>query len=403
MKQRAARTVSFTLAVAASAAVLAPPARAVPPAHGHDATRAALRAMVDEGGLPGAVARVRDGEGAWHAAVGRADTATGRVRTVGDHFRGASITKTFIATVLLQLEAEGRLDLDDTVETWLPGLLRGNGYDGGTVTLRQLLDHTSGIANHTDDPEFRHDAAGPGFPRHRYDHHTPEELVAIALKYPPRPDARNRPLYSNTNYVIAGMVVEKATGRSYAQEVTRRVIRPLGLRGTSFPGAAPWMPNPHPVAYSRLHQDPVGSPVHDATEQNMTWLGAAGDIISTTGDLNRFHRALFGGELLPSAQMEELLREVPAGGGFGYGPGVEFAQLSCGVKVVGKSGRANGSLSATVGTTDGRHQLTFNVNGDWLRDGSLYVDVIEAEFCGRPPARAEKPPFPTPRLAALFR
>ncbi|MFH9009476.1 serine hydrolase domain-containing protein [Streptomyces afghaniensis] len=393
MKQRASRTVSLALAVALSAgtAALAPSAHAAQPTRDHEATRTALRDLVEKGGLPGAAAKVQDGKGGWFATAGHADTATGRERSPGDHFRGASITKTFVATVLLQLEAEGRLSLDDTVERWLPGLVQGNGYDGDRITLRRLLDHTSGIANYTDDPAFVHDAAGPGFPEHRYDTHTPEELVAIALRYPPLPDPETKPVYSNTNFVIAGMVVEKATGRSYAQEITRRIIRPLKLRGTSFPGTSPHMPKPHPVGYSRLHQEAPDAPIHDATEQNMTWLGAAGDIISTSGDLNRFQRALIKGHLLPRKQMEKMLDEVPAGGGLGYGLGVEFAQLSCGVKVVGKSGRTNGSLSAMVGTQDGKHQLTFNINGDWLPDPSLYINVIEAEFCGGAPSRTDKP------------
>lgn len=393
MKQRASRTVSFALAVALSAgtAALAPSAHAAQPTRDHEATRTALRDLVEKGGLPGVAAKVQKGKEGWFAAAGHADTATGRERSPGDHFRGASITKTFVATVLLQLEAEGRLSLDDTVERWLPGLVQGNGYDGDQITLRRLLDHTSGIANYTDDPAFVHDAAGPGFPEHRYDTHTPEELVAIALKYPPLPDPETKPVYSNTNFVIAGMVVEKATGRSYAQEITRRIIRPLKLRGTSFPGTSPHMPKPHPVGYSRLHQEAPDAPVHDATEQNMTWLGAAGDVISTSGDLNRFQRALANGRLLPPKQMAKMFDEVPAGGGLGYGLGVEFAQLSCGVKVVGKSGRTNGSLSAMVGTQDGKHQLTFNINGDWLPDPSLYINVIEAEFCGTAPSRTDKP------------
>ncbi|MCT2543900.1 serine hydrolase [Streptomyces atratus] len=389
MRQRTARISSLALAVAATvgAAAFGPSAQAAPAftAPGHEATRAALRAVVDEGELPGVAAMARDGRGSWYGAAGHADTATGRERSPGDHFRGASITKTFIATVLLQLEAEGRLSLDDTVEHWLPGLVRDNGYDGNRITLRALLNHTSGIADHTSDPAFIHDAAGPGFPEHRYDTHTPEELVAVALKQPPVPDPEKTPLYSNTNYVLAGMVIERATGRSYAQETTRRIIRPLKLRGTSFPGAAPQMPDPHPVGYSRLHQEAPDAEIHDATEQNMTWLGASGDIISTGGDLNRFQRALMNGKLLPPAQMAEMLDEVPLGDGTGYGLGVEFAQLSCGVKVVGKSGRTNGSLSAMVGTQDGKHQLTFNINGDWLRNGAVYVDVIEAEFCGKAP------------------
>ncbi|MFF5576020.1 serine hydrolase domain-containing protein [Streptomyces luteogriseus] len=399
MKQRAARTVSIALAVALSAgtAALAPAAQAAEPRHGHEATRTALRALVEKSGLPGAAATVRDAKGSWFGQSGHADTATGRERSAGEHFRGASITKTFVATVLLQLEAEGRLDLDDTVEHWLPGLVHGNGYDGNKMTLRQLLNHTSGIANYTDDADFSHDSAGPGFPEHRYDTHRPEELLAIALKRPPQHGPDGEPSYSNTNFVLAGMVIERATGRSYAQEITRRVIRPLKLRGTSFPGTSPKMPKPHPVGYSRLHQDAPDAEIHDATEQNMTWLGAAGDVISTGGDLNRFHRALARGHVLPPRQMKEMFQEVPAGHGIGYGLGVEFAQLSCGVKVVGKSGRTNGSLSAMVGTQDGEHQLTFNINGDWLQNSSLYTDVIEAEFCGKVPSRTDRAPA-APRL-----
>lgn len=203
MKQRASRTVSIGLAVALSAgtAALAPSAHAAPSQH--EATRTALRDLVEKGGLPGVAAKVRDAEGSWFAKAGHADTGTGRERSPGDHFRGASITKTFVATVLLQLEAEGRLSLDDTVERRLPGLVRGNGYDGDRITLRQILNHTSGIADYTDDPVFVHDAAGPGFPEHRYDTHTPEELVAIAPTYPPLPDAETTPVYSNTDFVIA--------------------------------------------------------------------------------------------------------------------------------------------------------------------------------------------------------
>ncbi|MGG7608806.1 serine hydrolase domain-containing protein [Streptomyces sp. ZG43] len=406
MPHRPARTLASTLSLAlASGAATLTPATAAPAQHPttasaarpaqhpspaarpgsphRQATLSALRDLVDEGTLPGASAEVRYREGRWTAQAGHADTATGRERSPDDHFRGASITKTFIATVLLQLEAEGKLSLDDSVEEWLPGLVRGEGYDAEAILVRQLLNHTSGIANYSDDPEFIHQAAGPGFPEHRYDSHTPEELVALALTYPPHPGPESSPVYSNTNYVLAGMVIEAVTGRSYAREVTRRVIRPLKLGGTSFPGADPGMPKPHPVAYSRLHQTEPDAAVHDATEQNMSWLGAAGDVISTAGDLNRFQRALVTGKLLPRAQMKAMFAEVPAGEGAGYGLGVEFAETSCGVKVVGKSGRTNGSVSAMVGTLDGRHQLTFNINGDWIGDGLLYVNVIEAEFCGK--------------------
>ncbi|ARZ67772.1 beta-lactamase family protein [Streptomyces sp. HU2014] len=406
MRQRAVRTALLSLAVTAvlgatTAGTALAPAYAAGPAtattatapgrergSGHEATRAALRRLVEEGRLPGAAAVARDGRGTWFGSAGVADTGTGAKRTADDRFRAASITKVFIATVLLQLAAEGRLGMDDTVEKWLPGLVRGNGNDGRRVTLRQLLNHTSGIPNHTEDPAFQHNSSGKGFPEHRYDTHTPESLVALAMTYPPRSAPGEKPVYSNTNYVLAGLVIEKATGRTYAEEVTRRVIEPLGLRGTSFPGTGARMPAPHPVGYSRFHDDAPDAPVHDATEQNMTWLGAAGDLISTAGDLDRFHRALFRGDLLPPDRLAEMLDGVPGQGGMRYGLGVQSAELTCGVTVVGKDGRTNGSMSATVGTVDGRHQLTFNINGDWLQDTSLYFDVMEAEFCGKVPGRS---------------
>ncbi|MET9296389.1 serine hydrolase domain-containing protein [Streptomyces sp. NPDC003077] len=410
MTQRATRTAILALAVTAvvgTATVPAAHASAVPagsgtrsaamaPAHdraaGHAATLTALRQVVEAGRLPGVAAEVRHGKEQWFASAGFADTATGRRRSAGEHFRAASITKPFLATVLLQLEEEGRLSLADTVEKWLPGVVRGNGNDGRKVTLRSLLNHTSGLYNHTEDEAFRRNASGIGFLEHRYDTHTPEELVALAMTRSPKPDPEEEPpYYSNTNFVLAGMVVEKVTGRSYAQEVTRRVIKPLRLRGTSFPGTSPWMPAPHPVGYSTLNDKTPGAPVHDATEQNMTWLSAAGDMISTLGDINRFHRALLKGELLSRPQVAKMLDAVPTGDGPGYGLGVETVELSCGKTVVGKTGRTNGSLSAVAGTVDGDHQLTFNINGDWLPDPSVYTNVIEAEFCGRIPAREGRP------------
>ncbi|MFJ5591726.1 serine hydrolase domain-containing protein [Streptomyces noursei] len=405
MQRQSARTslLALTVASVVAAGPLAAPAQAADTAANaparaagsrHAATQAALGRLVEAGGQPGAFARVDDDAGTWTGAAGFADTATGRRHTADQHFRAASNTKPFIATVLLQLAAEGRLDLDDTADDWLPGRVRGHGHDGRTITLRQLLNHTSGIFNHTDDPVFRERSAGAGFPAHRYDTHRPEDLVAVAMQHPPTNAPGGPPHYSNTNYVLAGMVIEKATGHPYAHEVTRRILRPLGLTETSFPGTDPTLPAPHPVGYSRLHDPAPNAPVRDATEQDMSWLGAAGEIISTTRDLNRFHRALLGGRLLPPAQMAELRRTVPAGEGYAFGLGVDAVELSCGTTVLGHTGRTNGSLSAMFGTADGRHQLTFDVNGDWLPDPALYVDVAEAEFCGAAPAGGDRPAPP---------
>ncbi|OKI10279.1 peptidase [Streptomyces sp. CB02923] len=361
---------------------------------GHQATQEALRAVVEKAGLPGVVAEARDARGRWSGSAGEADTSTHRERTSAEHFRAASVTKTFLATVLLQLAEEGRLSLDDTVEKWLPGVVHNSdtsdtsgsdakdGNDGRAIPLWRLLNHTSGIRNHTADPGFAHRASGPGFLEHRYDTYRPADLVALALRQTP-PGTLGTALYSNTNYVLVGMIIEKATGHSYAHEVQRRILTPLKLRETSFPGLDPRLPLPHPTAYSRLRQKEPGAPVVDATEQNMSWLGASGDIISTTGDLNTFFRALTQGRLLSPAATRAMFTTVPADTqGYRYGLGIESITLSCGVTVVGKTGRANGSVSGVVGTRDGSHQLTFNINGDWMGDASAYAGVVEAEFCG---------------------
>ncbi|MFI9045909.1 serine hydrolase domain-containing protein [Streptomyces sp. NPDC053427] len=383
MEQRAARAVllALTTAVAVGASTLTVPAQAA--GRGHDATRTALRAVVERGGLPGVAATVHDGKGSWFGTAGSADTATGRKWAAGDHFRAASNTKMFVATVLLQLEAEGRLSLTDTVEKWLPGVVRGNGNDGRRITLRQLLNHTSGLFDYANDAEFGRKSSGKGFPEHRYDSYRPQDLVAVAMQHPPVSGPGKAPSYANTNYVLAGMVIGEVTGHPYAEEVTRRIIRPLKLHRTSFPGTDPRLPAPHPVAYSRLHDTAPDAPVHEATEQNMTWLGAAGEMTSTGDDLNRFQRALVTGALLPAAQMKEMFDgAVPADEGYAFGLGIDSVELSCGVTVWGHTGRTNGSVSAVAGTRDGRHQLTFDINGDWLVDGELYGKVIEAEFCG---------------------
>jgi D-alanyl-D-alanine carboxypeptidase len=358
---------------------------------GHAATQEALRAVVEEGKLPGVAAEAEDERGRWFGTAGYADTRTHRERSRAEHFRAASITKTFIATVVLQLEEEGRLDLDDTVEKWLPGVVRGHGNDGRKIRLRQLLNHTSGLNNYSDDPEFAHRTSGPGFPEHHLDTYPPEELVALSMKRAPH-GTPGTAWYSNTNYVLAGMVIEKATSHTYADEVERRILRPLKLRNTSLPGTRARMPRPHPVAYSRLGSKEPDAPVVDATEQNMSYLGAAGEMISTTTDLNTFFRALQRGELLGPDATRRMFTTVPSErSGFEYGLGIESATLSCGVKVVGKTGRTNGSLSGVVGTQNGRHQLTFNMNGDWQGDASGYVGVVEAEFCGKDAARKAGP------------
>lgn len=292
----------------------------------------------------------------WHFAR---DGETTRIRRA-DHFRAGSITKTFIATVVLQLAAERRLSLSDPVERHLPGLVRGHVADGRALTLRALLTHTSGLADYTADTKGLVPL-------------TPAEAVRTALALPATPPGRWS--YSNTNYVVLGMVIERVTGRSYATETARRIITPLRLSGTSFPGTRTTLPAPHGRAYTSEGQD--------VTALNPRVAGAAGELISTLADLDRFYAALLAGRLLPPAQLRQMLNTRAAEGR--YGMGLYPQKLPCGATVWGHDGRIAGSYVRTAATRDGDRVLTFRVNTDEVADPDLERALLTAEFCPRHP------------------
>ncbi|WP_228023059.1 serine hydrolase domain-containing protein [Streptomyces acidicola] len=365
------------------AATLAVPAFAAPAGHvghRHSATKEAMDAAVRDG-VPGVTAQAKDAHGVWRATSGVGDLRTGKPRSTEDHYRVASITKTFVATVMLQLEADGELSLDDTVEKWLPGVVRGHGHDGRKVTLRQLLNHTSGIFNVTKDKTYvERYSTKDGFFKHRYDTLTPDDLVGYAMKNEPDFTPGTSWNYSNTNYVLAGMVIEKVTGHWYGDEIDARIIKPLGLGATSVPRTDPTMPRPSSRAYGKLAQTATG-PTYDVTEWNPTIAYGGGNMISDSADLSRFYAALVRGRLLPEKQQKELTATVDTGDPKRrYGLGLTDVELSCGVHVWGHGGDTKGTLTVAVTTADGRHSLAFNFNGDWSGDSDA---VIEAEFCGK--------------------
>lgn len=352
----------------------------VAPSRGdHDAAQRVLDRAVREGGVPGILAQVRDRGGNWFGTAGAADTRTRRSRGHEDRFRVGSITKTFTATVLLQLVAEGRLTLRDTVEQWLPGVVTGNGHDGTTITVRQLLDHTSGIFSHT------HDQAALS----TQESYTPAELVRIAVSHPADFPAGTGWAYSNTNYVVAGMIVERVTGRTLTDEIADRLVRPLGLTGTSLPpGTDPALPRPHARHYTKLFSPDPDAPVHDVTELETTPYWAAGGMISTVADLTRFFSALLGGRLLRPEQQRELLTMVPTRDWVPratYGLGVSRVMLPSGTAVWGMGGAIFGSWSYVYGTRDGTHMLAVNINADWVSGRwedpiGIFNELLEAEF-----------------------
>ncbi|MHC8419404.1 serine hydrolase domain-containing protein [Streptomyces sp. NB004] len=350
-------------------------------AAGHDATRRAIEAAV-LAGVPGVAAEARDADGVWRTAAGVGDLRTGKARGAADRFRVGSITSTFVATVLLQMAAEGKLSLDDTVERHLPGVVAGNGNDGRTVTVRQLLNHTSGLFDYLSEPSYYQKyVLGDGFLRHRYDALTPGDRLAVAFSHPPLFPAGARHAFSHTNDLLAALIVERIGGGSYEQEVRRRIIRPLGLGATSHPGASTVPPRPSGRGYSKLFFDTRPDRIDDVTAFDGSQVWGDGDIISSAGDLNRFYRALMRGTLLPPRQLAELKTTVvnPDLPISSYGLGIERLEMSCGTSLWYHDGGTVGSLTFAATTEDGSHQFTFNYNGDW--EVSQLLPTLNAEFC----------------------
>ncbi|MFC9607842.1 serine hydrolase domain-containing protein [Streptomyces niveus] len=340
--------------------------------------------------------QVRDGQRRTYAVGGEAELGTGRPVSHAAGFRAASVTKTFVSTVVLQLVAEGRLSLDDTVEEWLPGLVTGNGNDGSRITVRHLLQHTSGLYNY-DFTEDTGDTAAD-FERTRFDHYEPEEAVAGALKHKPdfEPADPNDPdpdwNYSNTGYIVAGMIIEKVTGRSWDREVRDRIVRPLGLTQTYAPGDDPDLKGPYTHSYQQF-QGSTGWT--DTSIRNVSWATAAGELITGERDLDRFLTALQRGRLLPPAQMAELRRTVPAGAdfqqifpGLHYGLGVMRQPLSCGGYRWGHGGDLEGQTVRTAVSADGQRTVVLNATGKKADDESLFraegavQALLDRAICG---------------------
>ncbi|MEU4295460.1 serine hydrolase domain-containing protein [Kribbella sp. NPDC026596] len=319
----------------------------------------------------GALAEVRDGRRVWRGTSGVAEVGTTRGVPVDGRVRAGSITKTFVATVVLQLVAKGRLRLDDSVEGWLPGVVP----NGQHITVRQLLNHTSGLYDYKDTLPM---PPSQEFLDNRWRTWTVSELVERAVAHPPTfdpPGSAYSYSYSNTNYLLLGEIIEKVTGRSYGNEIERRLIRPLGLSGTSLPGTSPWIRGPHPHGYIRTEQGLL-----DYTELNPSLFGASGEMISTTADLNRFFAALLGGHLLPRRLLDEM--KTPGTKDGTYGLGLSWRDTSCGIRVYGNDGDELAYQTYSFATADTRHQVTVAVTPNFTTnpDGPINA-LIDKAIC----------------------
>ncbi|MFC3979575.1 serine hydrolase domain-containing protein [Streptosporangium jomthongense] len=340
----------------------------------------ALRAI----GTSGVQARVTTSDGRQLVATsGVAALGSRRPVPANGYVRIASTTKSFVATVALQLVAEGKLSLDDTVESRLPGVVKGNGNDGNKITVRQLLQHTSGIHEgypaHTSVEEFL---------KHRDEPFTSEQIVAEAVKHAPNFEPGKKWMYSNTGYVLISMIIEKVTGRPWHEEVDRRISRPLGLSRTLWSGRSLDVPNPHAKGYLVL---PPRKPV-DATRHFDG--DAAGGLLSTTRDVNRFFMALLGGRLLPAEQLAQMRKTVVAPlwqqtwPGARYGLGLSSRPLSCGGVYWHHGGDDYGYKTRTGVSADGRRSVTISLTtqfGDERseRQEKVAGEVVDRVLCSR--------------------
>ncbi|WP_116209603.1 serine hydrolase domain-containing protein [Streptomyces olivoreticuli] len=349
-KRRGYRRGAVSTAVAVAAGIVAIGALAAPPAVAGstpDGVQQSLNALVRDDGLPAALASVKGRDGrtrTYTAGVGDLDTKA-KVPVDGQ-VRIGSNTKAFTAVVMLQLVAEGKVDLEAPVDTYLPGLLRGDGIDGRTVTVHQLLQHTSGL------PDF---AEALDLVATRRQYFEPRELLDLALarkaEFPPG----TKWAYSNTNYLVAGLIIQKVTGRPVGEAITRRVINRIGLRHTYFPSPGDMtIQGPHPQGY---FPEKTGGPLRNFTEIDPSSAWAAGAMVSTNTDLNQFYGALLAGRLLAPAQLAQMRATVPAdalGHGTRYGLGLESRPLSCGGVYWGHGGTIPGYRTRGGATEDGR-------------------------------------------------
>jgi D-alanyl-D-alanine carboxypeptidase len=318
-------------------------------------------------GAAGVLMHYHDADGPWRGASGVAELGTQNPVDPAGSFRIGRVTKTFTATVVLQLIGERVLSLDDKIDRWLPGLVP----DGDGITLLHLLNHTSGIYDYTNDLP---DAAG--IVRDRFMHWDPLRAVNMATGHAALFEPGVTRSYSNTNYILLALVIEAATGRAYATELKDRILNPLDLRQTLVPGDDVILPEPHAHGYLSVDGELV-----DMTELNASQAWSAGGIVSTATDLNRFYAALLTGELLSPSQLQALQTTVPTDDAFHTG-GLGISRLSLPNLVLwGHSGGIFGYRTWSYHSADAARQVTLSLSSTDAAPPQTYDLLISLFDC----------------------
>jgi D-alanyl-D-alanine carboxypeptidase len=349
--------------------------------------QAELDALRQRFGFPGATAGyvLRDGTPGL-AATGFADPETGEAMSVSSRMLAASIGKTFVSATLLALANDGLLDLDDRLSNWLadrPWFTRLPNH--ASLTLRQLLNHTSGLPDHVHMPRFAREFAakwperGNPFP--------PEALIAFVLDQPPLFAPGQGWAYSDTGYILLGLVIEQAAGRDYYAEIRRRFLGPLALSLTDpadrrdLPGLVAGFVSPgNAFGLPRKTLDPAGELVF---HPGLEWTG--GGLVSNSGDLARWGSALFGGAAMPGVYLHELLRPVETSDvspDVQYGAGVAIHRRGPFGPVYGHGGWIPGYSSSLRYYPEHGVTIAFQLNTDiGLRvDSQPVIPAMEASL-----------------------
>ena len=303
-------------------------------------------------GYPAALAAVTDSKGeSAGVAVGKGSLETGQAPPLDGEVRIGSNTKTFVAVVVMQMVQEGKVGLDEPIETYLPGLIKGEGVDGSKITVRQLLQHTSGLPEYND--TYLSSRAAESENMQHYV--PPRDLLDTALGKPAQFEPGTQWKYTNTNYIVLGMLIERVSQRPVGEQIDERIVKKLGLSHTYFPAPGEEkIRGTHPQGYHLS----AGGKLEDITEMDPAWGWAAGAMVSTPSELNTFFQAVFDGRLLTQASIDEMKNgAVDAssylGPGTVYGLGLIGTPLSCGGTSWGHGGTIHGYQTDNAVGPDG--------------------------------------------------
>ncbi|WP_392667839.1 serine hydrolase domain-containing protein [Streptomyces sp. LN785] len=324
---------------------------------------------VHRAGMPGLIAEVRDGDQVWRGAAGVADVATGRPVTADMRHRVGSVTKTFTAAAVLQQVESGRIGLDTPIGRYLPRLVPGE--RGDSITVRMLINHTSGIAEYLPYayPSLKAfpalaDTGPQSLDDNRLRRFHPTELIEMGVTAPAVGAPGGTPgVYSNTNYLILGELLEQVTGTTAERYITRNVIERAGLRDTELP-AGPYVDGPH----SQIYEAWFGmiDPPRDYSVYDMSWVGPAASLISTVSDLNRFFGMLLAGEIVGPSSLAQMQHTVPVvsqeGRTIDYGLGLHPMEAPGRGAFWGHGGTVWGAGALAMTRADGERQMAVAVN-----------------------------------------